>query len=385
MKILAFTMGDSNKASTWSNVPYYCLRELEEKGDIVYRENICLEDESKVLLILGKVFNRLVGTGKRGGYYGFDRTALYSSLVRRKMVRAYKKHSDAELLLTFDFSNSIADLVDIPTLLFCDWTIEYGVQCLKKRKPTFLEKIAIRRQNNTVREANYVVTLFPDVCDHMRGAGMNNVAYLGHIVNTSVDCVDMKSEDGKMLSARRWKSRNLLFIGRPAYLAAAKCLIHAVEKYNQVFADPLYVDIIGMTKEQLELTENKYICAHGYLNKDNPAEARRYYDLMNNAMFIVNTAEEWIGASSIIEAMYFGVPIVVTPNKNIKALFGEEINCGFYNVANSPECLFKTLTDIGNLDYACYKLIGRNAQKKVADYTWPRYISRLRELVTAGS
>ena len=385
MNILAFTMGDSNKTSTWSNVPYYCLRELEKSGDVVYRENICLEDESKILLTIRKIFNRLVGTGKRGGYYGFDRTALYSALVRRKMMKAYRKYPNAELLLTFDFSNSIADLVDIPTLLLCDWTIEYGIQYLKKKSPTPLEKLAISRQNLTVKEAQYVVTLFPDVYDYMQSAGMNNAAYLGHIINTSMRCVDMKSDDGMSLSAKRWQVKKLLFIGRPAYLTAAKCLIHAVEKYNQVFEQPLYVDIIGMTQEQLGMTETQYVCAHGYLNKDNPAEARRYYDLMNNAMFIVNTAEEWVGVSSVIEAMHFGVPIVVTPNKNIKALFGEEINCGFYNAANSPECLLKILTDIGNLDYACYKLIGQNAQEKVSDYTWPRYISRLRELVTAGS
>ena len=39
-EITIFTYGDSNKISTWSNVPYFFTTTLEKKGIIVNRINI---------------------------------------------------------------------------------------------------------------------------------------------------------------------------------------------------------------------------------------------------------------------------------------------------------------------------------------------------------
>ena len=39
-EIIFFSMGDSNKISTWSNVPFLFCKELEQKGILVRRIDI---------------------------------------------------------------------------------------------------------------------------------------------------------------------------------------------------------------------------------------------------------------------------------------------------------------------------------------------------------
>lgn len=377
MEVIAFSMGDSSKTETWSNVPYFFLKALEKENVKVYRCNIRIQDESKLVFWTGKVFNYIIRKMGERGYYSFERTVIYNFLVRRKMLHFIRKFPNADLVLSFDFSSSVADKIQTPTMLFCDWTIEYGCKFLNEHKPSILEYRAIKRQDDTIKNANYVVTLFPNVYDFMKQK-FNNIYYLGNVINTVENVPDMESEEEEICD--RYKKKNLLFIGRIAYKDALDSLIQAVEQYNREHRNRFKLDVIGIEGNQMNYN-NSDVVFHGYLSKNNVEQNKLYYQLIRNAMFVVNTAEKWVGASSIIECAYFGVPFIVTPNADIEKTFGKEIDFGFYSSDNSVQEITKKLDIIASLKFLDYKKMSLRVQKSVADFTWDKYIKKILKLV----
>ena len=89
MEVIAFSMGDSSKTETWSNVPYFFLKALEKENVKVYRCNIRIQDESKLVFWTGKVFNYIIRKMGERGYYSFERTVIYNFLVREKCCILY--------------------------------------------------------------------------------------------------------------------------------------------------------------------------------------------------------------------------------------------------------------------------------------------------------
>lgn len=377
MKVIAFSMGDSSKTETWSNVPYFFLKALEKENVKVYRCNIRIQDENKLVYWTGRVFNYIIRKMGGKGYYSFERTMMYNFLVRRKMLHFIRKNPNVDLVLSFDFSSSVADKIQIPTMLFCDWTIEYGCKYLNEHKPGILEYRAIKRQDVTIKNANYVVTLFPNVYDFMKRK-FNNIYYLGNVINTAENVPDMEFEEGEI--SNRYKKKNLLFIGRIAYKDALDSLIQAVEQYNYEHHNKFKLDVIGIEEKQTNY-HNSDVAFHGYLSKENIEQNKLYYQLIRNAMFIVNTAEKWVGASSIIECAYFGVPFIVTPNADIEKTFGKKIDFGFYSSDNSVEEIIKKLDIISTLKFMDYKNMSLRVQKSVADFTWDKYIKKIFKLI----
>lgn len=313
-----------------------------------------------------------------GGVFSFKRTKIYEMLVRKSMKKFVKENEKLDLLISFDFSSSIADKTDIKTLLFCDWTIEYYIKVMHKREPDFLERLAIKRQDFAVRNADYVVTLFPNVYDYMKKS-YGNVYYLGNVINSLRKPLDMTREEGKLLTKKRYENKHLLFIGIKPYKSAAESLIKAIYNINSQGKEKYYLDIIGM--EEDEFTEYDFLKCYGYLDKGNDEQQEIYYKLINGAKFIVNTAENWVGASSIIEAMSFGVPIIVTPNPDIEKTFGKNIECGFYTLGNDVSYVYECIEKMSGCSVDEYSKMSINAQEMVKEYSWDSYICKIKDLI----
>ena len=88
-KIAAFTMGDSNDISTWSNVPFLFLKALQDnyKNLEISRKNIRVEDSNITVKYLQKIFNKLLKMIGHGGGFSFKRTKIYEMLVRKSMKK----------------------------------------------------------------------------------------------------------------------------------------------------------------------------------------------------------------------------------------------------------------------------------------------------------
>ncbi|MCR5207730.1 MAG: hypothetical protein K6C14_04545 [Eubacterium sp.] len=370
MKIIAYSTGDSNGTEAWSNVPYYLLNALEKCGNEVIRVNILPFNRVRAVRVL---INRLLRLFKTG--ITFERTALYGRIAKRKMLRAAKKHPDADLLFSFDFSNSIADRVKTKTLLFCDWDIKYLIEHIENRTPTEKEQRLIDEQKKVIDGTDYVVTIFPNAYDEMKKEH-SNVYYFGMPVN-----LEEPDFDVKQAADERFEKKRLLFIGKKKYLASALSLTKAVESYNKRAGHKLFIDIIGMDADTTGI-KSEYVTHHGYLHKEIPGEWAEYEALLRNAFFFVNTEDKWVGASSVLDTALCGIPCVVNPNDDLLRTFGGNIDFGFMCGENTPEAIERALKEITALSPAEYASLSEKARERVKGFTYGEYVKNIINLIS---
>lgn len=372
-EIIAYCMGDSTNPKTWSSVPYFFLNTLEDEFKIiVHRINIDLREKSRLLRSINKIFNYMVH--KIYGYdtlYAFERTRLWIFLVRIYMYRVYKKYNTSDLLISFDFSSSISDLVNTDTLLFCDWTIEYEIVEHQKRQPFKIERKMIKQQYETIKNSKYVVTIFPNAKDEIEKKVNRDVFYFGNVINSKkiyLNCDWL---------TRKYNSNHILFIGREKYKIGLMVLIKAIELYNKKNPKQIILDVIGMDNVE---NNKDWINCYGYLNKDNEAENGIYTNLIRNAKCYVNTNPNWIGASSLIEVLAYGTPCIVSKNADLVRTFGDELDFGYYcqNSEKQVEQCISTILSKDNSDYGC---LCRAAISSVKDFSWEGYIKKLMKYI----
>lgn len=371
-EIIVFTAGDSSKIKTWSNVPYFFTTTLEEKGFKVHRINI----ESGIFMFVGKAINKILktcGIIERYGIIGFDRLKIYQLCVNKKMKKAVKKYPKSKLLITMNFSNSGSSVSKIPSLLFCDWTIEYYIKNRLNREPKGLELRAINRQDEEIEKSNYVVSLFPDVTEYMNKYYSNQIYYLGNVINSKIKKLNMDN-----ITKNRRSKKKFLFIGRKAYISSAIKLLEAVHLINKQRNEKYKVIIIGINENDIPEKFKNYI-AYGYLDKGNLFQEKKYYNEIYESIAIVNTTEKWAGASSIIEAMFYGTPVITAKYDAFVKTFGEKINFGYYS-NNNVQDIEKIIMKLIDMDEDSYERMCNNAHNSVKDYTWSSYIDKIIKL-----
>lgn len=371
MKIIAFSNGSSYDTSTWSNVPYYFLKALEKSGEEVIRVNI--KPFAKVKLI-NHLLEKLIRTMKLGITY--ERTDFYNGIVKRKMLKAVKRNPDANLLLTFDFSHSVANETKIKTLLLCDWDIKYLIEKIDRRTPTDKEKRLIEQQSKIIDSADYAVSIFPKAYEEMKKTH-KNMHYLGIPVN--IDCPDFDIEEAQQ---SRYQSKRLLFIGKGKYLSCARELEKALENFNSKNPkQKIYADIIGMDESDTKIS-SEFITHHGYLNKNKPDEWATYESLLRGAYFFINTTDNWVGASSILDTAYLGIPCIINPNEDLTETFEGNIDFGYLCNRNSAEKIEEILNEIASLSFDEYKALSNKAHARVKDFTYDNYVRRIIQLIS---
>lgn len=363
-EITVYTGGDSNDISTWSNVPYLFTKTLEEKGYTINRVDISPNK------IINRLFNTLsykifIGWFKRKACPTFQRTRLNLWITNSRIKKANKKypHSAFNLFLTYDFYNKYSDR---PNILWSDWSDRIVIERLG-REPRFYERTYLRHEDNVMKKADKIYTMFPKCKERMEGLYGREIIYINrNVVNTVYD----GSFDINMNIKTRYVSNKILFIGNIRYIGAAKELVRAfdiLKKDN----DKLELHIIGMTKEQMNVNDTNIYC-YGYLRKNVKKERDLYYSLLHSCKVFVNPAQQWGGYSSSIEAMFYGSPIIVAPYDDFVCEFGKNINFGRYT--NDNEELHKTIKIVLDAKKEDYHALCINAQKRVADYTWNNYV-----------
>ena len=363
-EINLFTCGDSKDISTWSNVPYLFTKTLEEKGYKLNRVDISPNSvisrifNTSSYIIFKKIFKSKVCPE-------FHRTWLHRHIIYRRIKKATKQYPNAlfNLFLSFAFNNKYSNR---PNVLWCDWTDRIAIERLN-RVPRFYERASLRHEDNVIKKADKVYTMFPKCKEHMEELYGREIIYINrNVVNTVYD----GSFDINMNIETRYVSNKILFIGNIRYIGAAKELVRAfdiLKKDN----NKLELHIIGMTKEQMNVYDTDIHC-YGYLRKNVKEERDLYYSLLHTCKVFVNPAQQWGGYSSSIEAMFYGSPIIVAPYDDFVYEFGENINFGRYT--NDKEELHKTIKIILNAGKEDYHALCINAHKRVSDYTWSNYV-----------
>src|SRR5689334_19346431 len=93
-EVTVFSLGDSRRISTWSNVPYFFTQTLLAKNVKVNRVDLGLGFCGKVL---NKTLRQVAGFVSKGeSDYDYSRTALHYRAVKRRIREAVDAYPDAD-------------------------------------------------------------------------------------------------------------------------------------------------------------------------------------------------------------------------------------------------------------------------------------------------
>lgn len=369
MELILFTYGDSNKASTWSNVPYLMAQSFERKNIIVHRINIC--PNKYIDILANKLFSRVL---KWVGY-SYIRTPLFRKITKLKIRRAVRKYhsSDYCIFLTFDFYNSFNS---IPSLIFGDWTYQMLIEDrLNISSLQYRDLWFIRQQENAIKNAQIVLPLFGETVEKLRrnypSANVHQIPF--NVINnmSGISSLDNASIESK------YNSCYVLFVGRKAYKAG---LIKLIDAISSLEIPSLKIEVIGMSEKDFDSIPD-FVHFNGFLHKDIQYEGDRYYELMKGAKCIINPTSKWAAYSSIVEGMFFYNPVIVTPFNQFVKEFGERINFGMYLNENDERSLQNCIKKMMSITIEEYTILSKNAHDRVKDYTWERYTDEMIEIM----
>ena len=360
-----FASGDPNAPSTWSNIPHFLVETLRQSQVRVNTVNLAPSR------LLKRTYDALVRLPLRlaqpKSAYAYFRTPVHEWDVSRRIgeaVRAYPA-SQLNLFLTFTFTGSRHSAV--PSVQICDWPFEYHVRHFLQQEPTFLEREAIRRERRNMEDSRLVVSLFPGIAKYLSSQYPSaRSIYLGHVINTT------RTPSEQMLIMKE-ESQDVLFIGGPHYRKGAQ---HLVEAFGQLKANhpAMSLHLVGMTEHQVGRGGPGVSC-YGYLDKGKPADAAKYYELIQCARVIVNPTPKWGGFSSLVEAMYFYTPVVAAPYGEFVETFGNELPFGFYCHDNSVPSLSFALENA--ISAEGYRERCLSAHRAARPHTWNAFVEKL--------
>ncbi len=367
MIICLFCDGDSSLLSTWSNVPYFLSTTLEKKGNKVHRVNIAS------LTFFRKLYNhsisKLLNLFYPNHAFQFERTRFYNRIVDRKIQKYMQKSPDADLYIIMDFS-FYNKTNSVPTVTFSDWSYDYLIKERFHREPYYFEYKYLFQQLEALEKATLVISLFKLCADYIqKQVPISNVKFLGGNV---INMMQEPSKDFQKIIDIKKQKLSILFIGMKKYQRGAQLLVDTFPFIKKKFPQA-ELNIIGLVDHNLENMEDGINC-YGYLHKDKKQECELYYSLLERATVFVNPTEEWAGYSSMVEAMYYYTPIVVSPYKEFVNEFGKSINFGKYNVEFSIDSLLNSIVTL--FESVHYDKMCLNAHERVKDYTWDKYVER---------
>ena len=366
-----FSVGDADNISSWSNIPFFFKNNLEKKGITVNKVNI--SPSYKITKLFNLTIAKFLKTVLPESSFDYFRSYINYFFTELKILFATQKYDNSCFNIFLSFSFSSPALSKKKSIQLCDWTYEHDISYFKERKPDFLEKRAIRRENNQIEKSSLVISLFPGVANYMKNHYNNkNIFYIGNVVNSFIDCNSNTIENKN-------NSFELLFIGAPKYLSGAKQLISVFDDLAKDIPQ-LKLNIVGINKEEFDNLSPNISC-FGYLDKIK--DGKTFYTLLNNAKVFINSSPKWAAFSAAVEAMYHYTPVIITHFDEFVETFGENINFGYYLKDSSSETLKRSIQKI--LKTNEYKNMCISANTAVKDFSWEvftdKFISKMNSLV----
>ncbi len=367
--ITVFSQGEASSSKTWSNIPYYLVESLKQKGFVVNTVNVEINGVGR--FVYDKIICRFLRhTFFRNTTFTYDRTSHFQKAVSKIMKSSVVSYPDTDLFISTSFSFLPSKYTDKPCVLLCDWTYEYLIRHFKGREPDCFEKKGISIQDEVINNSNYVFSLFPDVAKHMSKYYSAKIMYLGNVINSLPFTINYAE-----VGARR-HNPHIVFVGLPKYIEGLKSLLKAVE-ILQIEYNSINLDVIGMTPNDVEVERPRHVTFHGYLEKSDDAQFEKYSSILKNAFVFVNTTPHWAGFSSTLEAMYYGLPIYTSRYNSFIETFGKELDFGKYCENNSPQEIADYLKCLIKMSQEDYLALCVNARKKADPYTWSAYVDKM--------
>ena len=360
---VVFTIGDARKPSTWSNVPYFFTRTLEEQGFPVQRVNIAPSRFVQLLFDLPwKAFCKLIGRQTRFTYL---RSRFNRRVTNAKIARALKRYPDGHcVFMTFSFSPPS----DRAYTMFCDQTFAQHIAYFDERQPDDLEIPTIVEERRNLRNASLIIALFPDLAESLKGQHGDKVKYYGNVVN-----IDRMELDADELLARKRNANEIVFIGNRKYKEGLERLAEAVGIMNK--CDPkVTVNVIGMDRRDLPSAPPN-MKFHGYLDKGDPAQRQAYLEILGRSRLFVNPNPKWAAFSASCEALYLYTPVVIFPYGEFERTFGDTNDVGQALTSVRPSAIAEAISSLLQDDEA-WSRKANAAHEATKWMTWDNYIKR---------
>jgi len=364
VKINFFCWGDSNDINTWSNVPYFFARALISRKVDVRR--LSLNPELGLIHRGLNFLNR--HRNRAASFFGLPprpifRVPAFHRLVNFHLAKTCRKFQDADLNLFLTFSSSSYRYSDVPVALYCDRTYEHHLE-EQGIRPGYVDRCLIRMEKRNLQNAQYVLTLNRACLEFVRDRyGVQSPVLLKAGINLSGN----DFPDPNVLIARKEAARNILFIGRGYYERGVDILLKAFQRFNQKFSDPFTLHLVGITENELSEPQDHVIC-HGYLRKDDPAEYRRYIDLLASARLFVFPMRFGPIAGVLREALWMCTPVILTNVPNASDRVQDEKN-GILAKRADPEEIAHCMSDLVAND-GLWRRMAAYARESVRDETW---------------
>ena len=367
---VVFTIGDSRKPSTWSNVPYFFTRTLERQGYCVQRVNIAPSRFLQLLFDLPwKAFCRLIDRQTRFTYL---RSRFNRRITIAKINRALKRYPDGHcIFMTFSFGPP----PDRPYTLFCDQTFAQHIAYFDERQPDELEIPTIVEERKNLKNASFIIALFPELAQSLRGQHGNKVKYYGNVVN-----IDSMEVNADAVLKRKRSTNEIVFIGNRKYKEGLERLAEAVHIMNQDHLPQVTVNVIGMDRSDLPSAPAN-MKFHGYLDKGDPRQMQIYLDILERSRLFVNPNPKWAAFSASCEALYLYTPVVIFPYGEFEHTFGDTNNLGHALSSTRPASIAEAITALIQDDELWTKK-ATAAHEATKAMTWDNYVhSYLSDLV----
>lgn len=361
---VVFTIGDSRKPSTWSNVPYFFTRTLERSGFPVRRVNIAPARSIQLLFDLPwKAFCKLIGRQTRFSYL---RSSFNRKVTNAKIARALKRYPEGHcVFMTFSF----APPSPRPYTLFCDQTFAQHIAYFDERKPDGLEIPTVVEERRNLKNASLIISFFPDLAENLENQHGDKVKYYGNVVN--IEDVDV---DADKLLARKRSANEIVFIGNKKYIEGLERLADAVVIMNGMHIPQVTVNVIGMDRSDLSSAPPNMVF-HGYLDKAVPRQRQIYIDVLERSRLFVNPNPKWAAFSASCEALYLYTPVVIFPYNEFERTFGDTNRVGHALRSVRPADIAEAMVTLLR-DDAAWKQKALAAHQATKSMTWGNYVGK---------
>ena len=310
VNILVVASGNPESAGTWSGVPCRVVTELRRLGHCV----VC-GDFSNVWWIKPwrVAYNRFLCRHFRVfKCKSFMATRFGIQLNSLWLKHLLRRRKDIDLVVAMSFCFNGKNLGK-PLFLVHDWTIGY-LRALFGDREIGPEDVDIDAPAfDAMRYAKKVVSLYPKSAEYMKSHIGECVSYICNPIN-----VDTSADMGARIDAAR-ESRHVLVVGGAVYRRNVETVLMAADRLG---ISDVVVDVVGCSDVSYKPV-NATVRFHGYLDRAKPNDGQLYDSLFMSARCFVNVRKGWCGGSSVAEALYRGVPVVVSRNPEIECLYGE--------------------------------------------------------------
>lgn len=358
-EITLFTRGDATRVSTWSGLPHGCAEALEALGVTVHRINTNPGRRTRRLL---NVVHQL------SGHLKFNQDGLHQLIVsraeRRIAALACRRYptSQCDLFLTFSFSTRGRS--ELPAVHYCDQCFAELLESEGRVSLSRGERLRLAEEEAALNGAALLVSTSTHCIEFLR----RHYA-LRNVFGSPVYGMNLTGYRGEPSPPFLHKigSTNILFVGTAVKKRGLDVLLEAFRRFSTSTGETYTLHIVGFEEGAVpgHWPNTQW---HGRLDKDAPDQAQEYWELLEQARMFVIPSRKGPLPGAILEAQYFGTPVITTSVWGAEALV-QDGETGLLLEESTVESVYEAMSRLAK-DPHLWRELARNGHEHALQWTW---------------